>query len=102
MPENLKVVQNLDECKPKKEELNIGQWENLTNSAINGRYKDFHKIYTDASKQKDGSTGIGITTMRTIRSFERVSNLFQITNAELVAVLKGILAFERLNEKCLS
>ncbi|KAG4079431.1 hypothetical protein HA402_015681 [Bradysia odoriphaga] len=57
-------------------------------------YNNFHKIYTDASKKENGRTGIGITNLRSIRSCERLSELFQISNAELVGILKAILSAE--------
>lgn len=51
-------------------------------------------FFTDASKQGDGRTGIGITDGRQFRSTERISELIQISNAELLAVLKAVLAAE--------
>lgn len=46
-------------------------------------------------------TGIGISALHKIRSNERISDLFQITNAELVAILKTIPTFESTEEKLL-
>lgn len=43
-----------------------------------------------------GRTGIGVTDLRSIQCFERISDLFQITNAELVAILKAIIAVEKI------
>lgn len=70
--------------------------EDLAENRIMQHYGEYHKIYTDASKQDSGRTGIGISDLRSIRDFERVFDLFQITNAELVAILKAIIAVEEI------
>lgn len=35
-------------------------------------YQDHHKIFTDAAKRGDGRTGVGVSDMRSIRTFERI------------------------------
>lgn len=56
------------------------------------------KIYTDASKQIDNITGIGITDTRRIQKYERLPDAMQISNAELVAILKAIFIFKNSPE----
>lgn len=50
------------------------------------RPKEKVSIFTDASKQCHGRTGIGTTDMKRIRTSERLSDLFQVSSAELVVV----------------
>lgn len=46
------------------------------------------------TKQSDGRSDIGVTDRRRIRISERLSELFQISSAELVAILQAVLAVE--------
>jgi len=55
-------------------------------------------VYTDASKQETGRVGIGVTDNRTYGRSERLSDKFQITNAELVAILRAVVEAEKRPE----
>lgn len=77
-----------------KKNLTPKQWKHLALTRINGEYGKHYQIYTDASKHKNGNVGIGVTDCKKIRSMERLSSLFQITSAELVAFLKALLYCE--------
>lgn len=54
------------------------------------KYQDHYKIYTDASKIENG-TGIGIADLCTTHFSIGITKEMQITNAEMVAILKGII-----------
>lgn len=95
LPDNLNVSTILDnDVLLYKKDLSNSQWKRLADSKISQEFHNHYKVYTDASKQRDGRTGIGITDLRRVRSSERISELFQISNAELVAMLKAIHMFE--------
>lgn len=94
-PDNLCIIETIDTATElNKKSLNDKQWKHLVETTIGRDYGSFHRIYTDASKQKDGRVGIGVSDGRKLRSCERLSDRFQITNAELVAILKAILYFD--------
>lgn len=97
LPNNLNISTTLDDSVDlHKKDLTEHQWRFLANSKMTSEYGEHYKIFTDASKQADGRTGIGLTDMRNIRNCERLSGLFQITSAELVAILKAIYQCERI------
>lgn len=81
-----------------KRDLRPSQWKKLAETTIAERYSRHHKFFTDASKQANGRTGIGITDERSNRTIERISELFQISSAELVAILKVVLYAENVQE----
>lgn len=49
-----------------------------------------YKVNTDASKQKNDKIGIGVADLHRVRTYERISDYFQISNGELIAMLKAI------------
>lgn len=61
----------------------------MTDNMLTELYENYHKIYTDASKASE-TTGIDITDLRLNRLAIGINNKIQITNAELVAILRAL------------
>lgn len=98
-PSNLKINRTLDDTTLlRKKYLTSKQWKWLIEDKLNTDYEDHHKIFTDTGKDHHkldtGRTGISITDLRHLKSWERVDELIQISNAELIAILKAILSFK--------
>jgi len=68
----------------------------LAETKVRENYNKHYQIYTDASKQIDGRIGIGITDVGNVESNDRLNDLFQIINGELVAMLAIFFAEETL------
>lgn len=94
LPDNLKVTETLAGMDFVKADPTARQWKHLADTTIRDEYGLFKQVYTDASKKEDGRVGIGINDGRKVRNFERLSGFFQITNAELVAILKAVIALD--------
>lgn len=76
-----------------KKQLNDKQWKHLGDTVIQERYEGYHKYYTDASK-RNNQTGIGVTDLRGNGCSLVINDRIQITNAEMVAILKAIIISE--------
>lgn len=99
-PKNLKVVNTLDDQGiPRKKDLQHKQWKFLAETRMAEWYGNHFQFFTDASKQKDNKTGIGITDAHHIRNCERVPDLMQISNAELTAILKALVIAENVDTR---
>lgn len=79
----------------RKKELSSKKCKNLEESKFESEFGNYHKIFTDASKcDNNGRTGVGISDLRSVRTCERTSEMLQISNAKLIAILKSVLAIE--------
>lgn len=72
-----------------KRPLNPAQWRNVFEQE---RLKctKYYPIYTDASQMEDGDVGTGWTNGMDDHNKTKLDPMIQITNAELVAINKGI------------
>lgn len=99
-PDNCQIRELVDpDERIAKKHLSAKQWKHLVETMLSERYENHYKIYTDASKQLNGNTGVGLTDLGRVRSHERISNLFQITNAEMVAILKAVMESESVTSQ---
>lgn len=88
-PPNLAVRLFVDRDAPPKKFLSAEQLKFMTGSMLATIYCGHYKIFTDASKSSL-ATGIGITDLRHNRIGIGINNKMQITNAELIAILRAI------------
>ena len=72
--------------KKKNEESNMEHKQDF--QKLNNTYKNYHKIYTDASKTKHG-IGFAIVTENTTKK-QRLSNHTSILTAETYAILEAL------------
>lgn len=96
-PANLTVCAVLKEDIPiEKKDLTTKHWKHLADHMIATVYKDFYRLYTDASNRGAGN-GIGIADLWTKNYAITIAKDVQITNIELVAILKGIIVASELS-----
>lgn len=95
-PRNMTVRNNLEDGAPSKKEMSPKQWKHLADTVLKERYHEYYKMFTDESKQRNG---IGVTGSGMLRICERLSEEFQISSAEMVALLKAVTVMEGRTEK---
>lgn len=88
-PTNFEVKRNVADGALPKRFLTSRQLKFITENMLEENYHDHYKLFTDASKT-ESATGIGITDLRTVQLSIGINNKIQITNAELVAILRAI------------
>lgn len=65
-PSNFTICSFVEKDMAKKQ-LSAKQWCLLASEKLNQNYWDYFTLYTDASKQSDGRTGIELLTIYTLK-----------------------------------